>query len=255
MKRLNPILAALLIGFVAATAIYLIRPGGEEGMVFAGDLLYVLFAAIAAVFGVLAARSHAAGTPQRKVLTLLALMAAADVIAGIVFAVYELGLGVRNPFPTIAEGLWFLFYVFGIAAMLALAKRLWKVIDQWKILTACAATLLLVAVTYGSVLHPIAVSADATLLEKLMSAMYPLGDIALIGFSLLLFLSLRGNLFGRSWKTFLIAFVIYSIADLSYIHKTFLGTYMTGDFVDLFWFAGQLMMAYAFYQQLQTGGK
>ncbi|MBI4144714.1 hypothetical protein HY493_00715 [Candidatus Woesearchaeota archaeon] len=255
MRRFKPVPALLLIGFLVATALYVFRPGGEEGMVVLGDLLYVAFAVVATISGFIVARANPPKTLPRIALTLFTLMVAADALAGIVFAYHEIGLGVRNPFPTIADGIWILFYVFGILGMLTVTRRLWRFISPWKILTATAATAGLLAVTYSSFLRPIAADSGATLAETVISAMYPVGDILLIGFAFLLFLSLRGNIFGRPGRTFLLAFVVYAIADLSYIHKTYLGTYITGDMVDLLWFAGQLLMAYAFYQQLKTGGK
>ncbi len=146
------ILALLLL---AAIIVYAVRPGGDAFMVPFGDIVYFLFAGIAAFFGFLAVRVFGIKSPQGKVLLLLALMAAADAVAGIVWAYYEIMAGWLNPYPSIADGIWALFYVFGIAAFAYALRRVWKYITLTTLGMFGIGWVLLIIGLYSYVLGPI----------------------------------------------------------------------------------------------------
>lgn len=243
----------LVVLFIITLGLFIFKPGGEKGLVAISDISYVVFAAVAAVAGIIAARVYGTKSPQGKLLLLLMLVPLTDAVAGTIWAWYEVGLGILSPFPSVADWFWLLFYVFGIIAFGYALSKLWKYIQAWHLVIAGVVTLLLTWGAYLFALNEIftnAASSSAT--EVFFGAMYPVGDIILIGLSVLMFLTLRKGVFGESWKTFAIALTIYGVADLVYGYQLFIGTYKSGGLIDLLWLVGNALIAYAFFQQIKA---
>ena len=215
------------------------------------DIIYVVFAALAAVFGIIAVRVYSLGTPEGKLLLLLTLVPIFDALAGTIWAYNEIYLSIIAPFPSISDGIWFLFYVAGISAFIYALNKVRKFITAKNALIATIAFGALFALIYSFSLKFIFLDLESTLLIKFLSAMYPVGDIILGSLALLLFLSLKGSKLGDSWRTFTIAYWVYAIADLVYTYQLYAGTFKSGNATDIFWFLGQVIMAYGFYQQIR----
>jgi len=236
----------LVLGYL-----YYARSLDETTIIAVGDIVYVLFALVAAGFGIAAVRTYGMNTPEGKLLFLLTLVPITDALAGTLWAIYEVGLGIMNPYPSPADAVWFFFYVFGIAAFIYALHKVRKFITPRKVAFTLVVWGVAVAAIYSATLQPIFADSEATLTLKFLSGMYPVGDLILAGLALLLFLSLKGSRLGTSWKTFTISFAVYAIADLFYTYQLYAGTYQTGSVTDVFWYAGQLIMAYGFYQQIR----
>ncbi|MBI4144607.1 hypothetical protein HY493_00180 [Candidatus Woesearchaeota archaeon] len=243
----------LVVLLMITLGLFITKPGGEKGIVAISDISYVVFAAIAAIAGIMAARVYRTKSPQGKLLLLLTMVPVFGAIAGSIWAWYEVGLGILSPFPSVADWFWLLFYVFGFVAFGYALSKLWKYIKTWHLLVAGITALILTWGAYLFALKDIFTNAaDSSFAEVFFGAMYPVGDIILIGMAVLMFLTLRKGVFGESWRTFTVALTIYGVADLVYGYQLFVGTYKSGGLIDLLWPVGNALIAYAFYQQIKA---
>jgi hypothetical protein len=241
-----------LIGlFLVNLLLYVLAPGGEHGLTVIGDVVYILFAGIAGLMGVWAVRAHGLRSPLGKILALLTTVGMLDALGGIIWAYNEVALGIVNPFPSVADVIWTVYYVCGILALILLIGRIKKFINAWGLLTLLIGWSVLLIGVYRGVLSLIISDAALGFFSKFFSLVYPVGDLVLLLLSLVLFFTLRKGAFGESLRTFSIAFALYAVGDLAFSFQTYAGTYKTGTYFDLLYSAAQLFLAYAFYQQLK----
>jgi hypothetical protein len=252
IPRESTVSLTLIILFLLTFLVYAVKPGGANGIKAFGDIVYVLYAGIAAIIGFIAVRLYGTRSPQGKILRLLAIATALDAIAGVVWLYYEVWLGLDSPFPTPADYLWLLFYVIAISG---LVYALWKVKDVLSTRTVLITLVgwgMLVYIVWTSILRTIFVDPTQSAWLKFLSAEYPLGDLILILLAALIFLTLRKGMFGATWLAFLLAYASFAVGDLNYGAQLIAGTFQTGSFIDLFWYACHLLLAYSFYLQIKA---
>jgi len=242
---------SLITLFMLAFAFYILRPGGLGALTAFGNGVYVLFAVIAAIFGFAAVRLSGTKSSQGKLLLFLALAVAADAVAGLVWFWYEIVRGVE-PFPSFADAIWILYYVFAIIGFGYALLRVRKFLRTPLLIISFAVWGVITAFVLHSTLARIFADESYSALEKLLSAMYPAGDLSLLLLIFLLFTTLRRGAFGTSLAAFLLAFTLTAVGDLIFSYQSWTGVYETGSMIDLFWLAGQLLIAYGFFLQLKT---
>jgi len=242
---------SLLGVFVIAFALLFFAPWGEHGSLVVSDVAYVICASIATIFGVIATRKYGLRSPLGRTLLLLTVTTGLDAVAGIIWATYEIGLGILNPFPSIADAIWALFYVAAIAALWLALKKVWTQIPLVTKLTTVIIWMLLFLSVYSFAIAPQVNDTSISLVQKLAGLQYPVGDLILLLLCALLFTTLHRGVFGAGWFAFLVGLSLYSIADLAYSYGLWAETYKSGSLLDVLWFAGQLLWAYAFYLHLQ----
>lgn len=241
------ILFALLI---AITVVY-IKASDEKLLMAFGDMVFIVCAGIAAVIGLIAVDAYGTHSTQGKFLSLLALASVCDAVAGIIWAFFELGLDQINPYPSIADVFWVMFYVFAIIALVYALVTARGYMNGRKALIAGVVWAILAGIAIFTVIQPILADAEETGTIKALSLIYPLGDLILAGLAILLVLSFEGSEVALSWGTFAGAYLLYTVADLGSTFMLYNGTYITGLPIDIFWYAGQLLMAAGFYQQIK----
>ncbi|MEK6822920.1 MAG: hypothetical protein AABY13_03745 [Nanoarchaeota archaeon] len=241
------VMVALVAAFVAALVVLVVSPAGDRGAMIVSDVFYILFSAAATTLGVLAVRHHGRVSTVGRVLLLLTITMALDTLGGVVWAVYEIGLDLQ-PFPSAADGVWALFYVMGVVALVYALRRVWSHIPaRTRVVVAIVWVVLVVAIVQY-VLRPIFMDTTYSPLLKLLSVMYLIGDALLLLLAGLLFAALRRGAYGASWLAFLAGFGVYAVADLVYTFSVWQGTYVSGRPIDALWYVGHALFAYGFYR-------
>ena len=241
------VLLALLLSIIV---LYLRLDDAHLLMAF-GDFVFVMCAGIAAVTGLLAVDAYGTHSTQGKFLSLLALASVCDAVGGFIWAFFELGLNVVNPYPSPADAFFVLFYVFAIISLIYALVTARGYMKTGKAVVVGAIWLVIVIAAVMFVITPILADPEETGVVKALSVIYPIGDLVLAGLALLLFLSFEGSEVALSWGTFVLAYLLYTVADLGSSFMLYQGTYITGVPIDIFWYAGQLMMAAGFYRQIK----
>lgn len=241
---LRSVFVLVLLFLAVGIAVPFLRIGGDDGVRIAGDIVYVLLALAAAFAGITSFRCYGMSSPQGRTLFFLMLAVAFDALAGIVWAVYELGLGIVNPFPSVADAVWVLFY---IAAAVSLCYALWQLrrfIRPGKYVAAGGLAVLLLSLIYAFFLARIDLS--GSVLQSFFAVFYPLADALLLALVFLLFITLREGAFGTSWLAFLLAFFVYTVGDLLFSHFSLLDSYLSGGVTDIAYYLTHACFFYGF---------
>ena len=117
-----------------------------------------------------------------------------------------------------------------------------------------AVALALSGAIYVSTLQPI-LAEDDTAWTKVLSVLYPIGGVILFVATIALFIVLKKTTLGPGWLAFVFAFGTYAVADLVFTYLEAAGTYQTGSFSDILYYAAHLLFAYAFFLQLKPGAQ
>ena len=242
------VLFALAAGGAAAATVALLLWlrfdfGGHQVTVAVDDIGEAVAALIAAVSCVLAGRRSQGRL--RLAWTLLGISAASWGLGEVVWSVYEVGLGISVPFPSAADIGYLGAIPFAVAGILAFSHtprgtstglRLW--------LDRAIVALSLLFVGWGLGLSQVYFSSGSTLATRLLGLAYPVGDI-LIGTVLVLAIRrATQEQFGRFWLL-LGGLAANSLADSAFAYLTANGLYGSGNYIDLGWFVGYLMVALA----------
>lgn len=111
MKKTTIATRAVIIGLGIAIAIYITRPGSERFLKVFGDSLAVGAAGFAAIATIRVASYFSPGERQRTIWTLIGGGLAFWFLGELSWWIFEVVLGVKVPFPSIADAFWVPGYV------------------------------------------------------------------------------------------------------------------------------------------------
>ena len=162
-----------------------------------------------------------------------------SVCGDVVWSFYEGVLGVKVPFPSVADAFYLAAYPFigvGLASMVRTRApgRAWAGLVDATIVAACAGIL-----SWAFLMEPYAGDPQLTLLERLVCVAYPLMDVLLLGLFLRL-LFLPGERFG-AFYLLSASMVLWLGADTVFAATTLTETYQTGDPVDAGWLLSYML--------------
>ena len=238
---------ASVAGGVVAGAVILVasaRLGGDPIAVAAQDFGEALFAlaAFATCFG---AARHT-GALGRQAWTLLGLSALSWGLGEIAWSVYEVGLGVAAPFPSIADAGFLGAVPLAIAGVLKLPSSPSSVTSRTRAVldgAIVAGSLMLVMWAFG--LRDLYLSAQLAPSTKLLVIAYPASDVVLMTILALTIRRARGP--ARIGVAILIAAYLFDfLADGSFADLTLRGAYgVLGSLADNAWIVGYLALGLA----------
>ncbi len=238
--------------FIVAFALTLLQSGDERGLQVVGDVFYVLFSGIAAVMGFFALRRFNRSTLLGKTLLFVEIAVVLEFIAGFVWMVYQEVFGIIDPFPSLADIPWVLFYVAAIIAFVYPLRKVAQRMTAKHVAVWVVVAIALCAIVFNTIIVPIISDVESTFWLKVLSAVYPIGGVLLLLVAFALFLLLRNTALGPSFLVFVLAIASYGVADLLFTYTEYAGTYQTGSFIDVLYYLAQLMFAYGFYLQIET---
>ena len=146
---------------------------------------------------------------------------------------YEGMLGIE-PFPSIADAFFLLYYPFAIYGIVCQTDRLASASERAKFALDCAtATISIVGGLWYFALRHIELDSDNGLFGLFVSAAYPVADVMLLVAVLTVILRRAGNRF--SWPMMLIAagFVAMMAGDILFMVPAVEGSYVSGGLADL----------------------
>jgi len=245
--RLHAILATALVGYgVAFTLWTAARPFGRDSLAFlaVSDVGGALPPLAAAAIGLLAWR-RSTGTPRRGWL-LLALGWLAWGLGESGWMVYEVVLRVETPFPSLVD----VGYLGAVPLMLAgIATLMPRQSDarHWAdVLGAGATALVAAALIWYFVVRDIFGQSEADILQKVLSAAYPVGDLLLLAVLALALRKVWRGIAGIILGVLFIGLLAFLAADLVFAYLEVNDRYVSGDLAtDPAWVIGFLLMTYA----------
>jgi hypothetical protein len=214
---------------------------GQHAVTATDDIGEAVAAALASVACVWAAR-RARGR-DRLGWALMGISAALWAAGEVVWSIYEVGLGLPVPYPSLADAGFLSAVPFAVAGIRAFWGEARGTSARWRVwFDGLIVGIALTSTAWGFGLRAVWYSNSTT---KLLDLAYPVGDI-LIGTVLILAIR-RASRQQKGRMALLLAGVAsYSIADSAFSYLTAQGAYgSVGSVLDTGWFAGFLLIALA----------
>jgi signal transduction histidine kinase/CheY-like chemotaxis protein len=249
-NRYFRIAVILAVSIVAAHLAILAFVKDRETMLSISDTLTTMTAGLAAAC-LLYAAWHLEGR-SRKAWTVLAIAMIFDAFGEGSWAIIEIVLH-QNPFPSIADVGYLLFYPLFAAGIFLLPDITLLPRERFKILLDAAIVMVSASLVFWVFLiAPIVASTEVITRELVISAAYPIMD-------LVLFFALMELLFRKldsqgCIPAFLLALgmVLFLIADAVFSIQTQNGTYLSGGILDTLWITSNLLIGLAGLLQVIT---
>ena len=249
-NRYFRIAVILAVSIVAAHLAVLAFVEDQETMLLISDVITTTTAGLAAACLLYAAR-HQEGR-SRKAWTVLAIAMTFDAFGEGSRAIIEVVFH-QNPFPSIADVGYLLFYPLFAAGIFLLPDIRLLPRERFKILLDAAIVMVSAALVFWVFLiSPIVASTEVITLDLVISTAYPVMD-------LLLFFALMELLFRKldsqeCIPALLLALgmVLFLIADVVFSIQTQNGTYLSGGILDTIWLTSNLLIGLAGLLQVST---
>jgi hypothetical protein len=214
---------------------------GQQGAVAITDIGEAVAAGIAAAACAWAA-TQATGK-DRRAWALISVSAGLWGAGEVVWSIYEVGLGVKVPYPSLADVGYLAAVPFAILGILSFWSPPRGTPEHWRVwFDGLIVALALTSTAWGFGLRTVYGSASST---KLLDLAYPGSDI-LIGTILILAIRRAGHQQKGRMALLLVGIAANSIADSAFSYLQAQGAYgAVGSVLDTGWFAGYLLIALA----------
>lgn len=179
---------------------------------------------------------------------MIALSALAFTLGDAAWAVLELGLS-EPPFPSMADMFYLINYPLLLAGVLLLPEKpatrgeqIKKFLDMGIVMVAALLGF------WNYLMGPLVASnADYPILEQAILMAYPVGDLVLLWALLRIIYKRSDEQEENDVPAFLLAasLTVTIVADCIYTYQVFMGTYVSGGFVDILWRGGILLIGLA----------
>ena len=217
------------------------RFGGESGITTFSDLIQIL-PPLAAMWACARRARRTERGSGRLAWWLLAASQASWALGTMTWSIYEVGLGVDVPFPSLAD-LGFLITVpLAAAGVLAFPGAPRKIYSRMRTLMdgmIIGGSLLFVS--WATVLGPTYRAGADSLLHQILSLAYPLGDVVIV--AAVVFVAARAARGARASLVLVgLGVLILGLTDSTFIFLDLRGAYATGSLIDVGWTVGPLMI-------------
>jgi len=203
-----------------------------------GEAVAAALASAACVWGARRARGR-----DRLGWALMGISAGLWAAGEVVWSIYEVGLGVQVPYPSLADAGFLSAVPFAIAGIRAFWSDARGTSSRWRVwFDGVIVALALTSTAWGFGLRTVWDSDSTT---KLLDLAYPVGDIV-IGTVLILAIRRATHQQKGRMALLLAGVASYSIADSAFSFLTAQGAFgAVGNVIDTGWFAGYLLIALA----------
>ena len=233
-KKILWLLAAVTIVFIAGM---IMEPSGGEPSVaryLIAQTGQMLVPFIAAYIGIKRAKAFSFKSAMGRALLFLSLGAIAWGCGTFIWLLYNLFWATEVPYPSLADIGFSLIIPLAAVGFFLLLKNLKINFDKKTILTVSVIPAAVFIVVYWLFMQS-TIAEGISDIGKILNIYYPFGDAIFLSFSLVILSLVRGGKMFKPIGILCVGFIIQAIADLSFTTTTTLGTYYTGNWVDMTW--------------------
>ena len=178
--------------------------------------------------------------------TLIAISAASWGIGEVIWSIYEVGLGVAVPFPSLADVAFLTAVPFAIAGVLAFSTQERGTSTHWRVwLDGSIIVISLTVAGWAMGLREVYLLSGDSIANRLIGLAYPLGDVLVIT---ALVLAIRRATSRQTGRMLLLlgGLLANSVADSTFAYLQAAGSFgVEGSVLDTGWVVGYLMIALA----------
>lgn len=240
-----PLVAWICVAYFVGFALWLLFGWGGPGVLsVVSDLGSLVVEGLAIVCVVLAIRSTSGR--QRVAWAVLAAGLASWLVGDIIWAFYEIGLGVAVPFPSLADLAYVVFYACTLFVLVILptgnaGATLARLFFDGLLLATS-----LFALAWVAGLDEVVAAGGADAFSFALLLFYPLADVALFTMAALMLVRAGpGQRLTISLLATGIAFVAIADSVYAYVYLDTSGMYSSGSLIDILWTCGVMLMAAA----------
>lgn len=169
---------------------------------------------------------------------------AAEILRGL----YVFVFGIESPYPSVADGIWFLgYFLIGVT--------FYSIMKWTKYFQKPRLRILHIIVSLGlgllvleTLFIPMVTNIDEVSLAAIVDLTYPILDIVLFSLVFASFIALLGTNLWESWTPISFGFLLYIIADIWHAVLDWNGAYFDGHLLEIFWIVGDVSLAYGCFQ-------
>ena len=233
------IFAALF--FVVSVAIHILF-AEDPNMIVYSDAIAVIVAILPVVTSLYVFSYFKKGNPEKTVWLVLCVGLILWLLGEMLWFYYEVLMGV-DPFPSLADVPWVLGYPSLLIALFLLYRTVEVRLKAYEVAIGVLVFIVAVAVffTFG---HLIPAEEEFTFLEKAVSLFYPVADLFLLYFALLITGLYWAGKLGYSWLLIAVGIILYAVGDLWFAYLEWLELYaeVVWHPVDFTWIIGDLLV-------------
>lgn len=234
--------------------VYASRPGGEEFLKVFSNILPIICSFVAAICLLVASRAFKKFDFAKLAWLMLFIGVTLNFTAEFLYSFFEIILkkDMNSLFPFIPDYIWCTAYIpiiTGLMIMFFGYKNSGFPMGNTKLYFIISIALLIgLSVVVYYLLIPIIQDPETETFAKIFYLFYPIGDIFCVIPSLLLIYIT--SLFGagkisRPWQFLAFGFISFTLGDLVYSYLSWKDLYGDGNFIDLTWHVGYLLIALA----------
>ena len=223
----------------------IVKPGGDEALLWFGDTAYLIPPAAATILLFLAAQ-RSADREARLAWRLLGGCILLWAIGETIWCFCELVLDMELPYPSVADAAYLAAYPLAFAGLFLFPRAPAVGLRRLRLsLDTLIAMVVLTTFSCYFVIGELIGSSGESLLGDAVNVTYPIADLGLI-FAVLVLIGQPGPRHLNLPLALLAAgFATTAVADSLFIYAVDVSSYATGDFLELGWVMGYNLIAYA----------
>ena len=164
------------------------------------------------------------------------------------WGIYEVGLHIPVPFPSLADIFYLAGYLPAIISILLVVKFFSRGLSEIKVLVSSLLGLMIIGLVFSFLLDPL-LSNSTGVLTKVLDLAYPSLDSILLILAIMMLLIFEGAPPSTPWFWISVGIILTTIADISFSVGTLQGWYYSGHPVELLWIWGYIAMTLGFDNQ------
>jgi diguanylate cyclase (GGDEF)-like protein len=224
----------------------IVKPGGDDALLWFGDTVYLISPAVATVL-LFAAAQRFPNNRTRWAWRLLGMSLLMWTIGDTIWSVYEIGLDMEVPYPSVCDVAYLAAYPFAFGGLLLFPSAPARWVQRLKLTLDTLIAMVVVATfsLYFVIGELIASSSGESLLADVVNITYPVGDLGLIFAVLVLIIRPGPRHLNLPLALLAAGFAATGLADSLFIYTVDVSGYATGDFLDLGWILSYNLTAFA----------
>jgi hypothetical protein len=249
--RLKLNLKVALTSSIGIAVLYTLLQFSGFDLVAITDVLFVLVSGICTFFALRVVLKFGGRGKFGSVHTGLFLAVLFWCLGEAIWGIYEVGLRIPIPFPSLADVFYLAGYLPAIISILLALRLLSRGLTEIKMLVSSLLGLMIIGLVFSFLLNPL-LSNSTGALTAVLDLAYPSLDSILLILAIMMLLIFEGAPPSTPWLWISVGMILTTIGDISFSLGTLQGWYYSGHPVELLWLWGYIALALGFdYQRKQ----
>lgn len=238
-------LKVALASSIGAAVLYTLLQSSGFDLVAITDVLFVLVSGICTFFALLVVLKFGGRGKFGSVHVGLFLAVFLWCLGEATWGVYEVGLHIPVPYPSLADIFYLAGYLPAIISILLALRLLSRGLTEIKMLVSSLLGLIIIGLVFSFLLNPL-LSNSTGALTAVLDLAYPSLDSVLLILATMMLLIFEGAPPSTPWFWISVGMILTTIADISFSLGTLQGWYYSGHPIELLWLWGYIALTLGF---------